>query len=251
MVCDAQIQEWLCHLVEGNSYAYGYLKLTKALHRQYGLIINKKKVYRLCKELGILRHQRPIKNHHPKRLARNRTITRPNQLWEIDIKYGFVAGENRYFYIMSVLDVYDRSVIDYYMGLSCKASDAVSVLKAALWRRRLCDTTEKPVIRSDNGPQFVARIFSEACVAMGVEHERIPNHTPNKNAHIEAFHRILEDECLSRWEFTNYKEAYQIVNDFMNWYNNGRIHSSLRYLAPHEFYTICGDNQQIIKPINV
>lgn len=79
-------------LIEGDCFAYGYYKLTIALRKEYKLIINKKKVYRLCKELGILKHQREIKPKHPRRLARNRIVTAPNQLWEADIKYGYIAG---------------------------------------------------------------------------------------------------------------------------------------------------------------
>lgn len=250
-VPDAQVQEWICELVEGDGFAYGYLKLTKALRSQYQLLINKKKVYRLCKELNLLRPQRRIKTHHPRQLARNRIITGPNQLWETDIKYGYVAGEDRFFYILSVLDVYDRSVIDYHIGLSCTARDASYTLQTALWRRRLFQATDKPIIRSDNGPQFVANNFEETCLELGIEHERIPNKTPNKNAHIESFHRIMEDECLFRWEFENYGEAYEAVTDFMIRYNQRRIHSSILYMTPQEFYVACGNTTDLIKPVRV
>jgi putative transposase len=80
-VYDMQIKEWIMELIEGDCFAYGYYKLTIALRKEYKLIINKKKVYRLCKELGILKHQREIKQKHPRRLARNRIVTAPNQLW--------------------------------------------------------------------------------------------------------------------------------------------------------------------------
>lgn len=52
-----------------------------------GLVINKK-VYRLCKELSLLRPQGKVKPKYPKRLARIRVVTGPNQLWEMDVKSG-------------------------------------------------------------------------------------------------------------------------------------------------------------------
>ncbi|MFD2670646.1 integrase core domain-containing protein [Marinicrinis sediminis] len=64
------------------------------------------------------------------------------------------------------------------------------------------------MIRSDNGTQFTSKAFANACEELDMEHERIPPRTPNMNAHIEAFHRILEDECLSRHEFQSDVEAY-------------------------------------------
>ncbi len=241
-VCDMQIKEWIMELIEGDGFGYGYYKLTIALRKEYNLIINKKKVYRLCKELGILKHQREIKLKHPRRLARNRIVTAPNQLWEADIKYGYIAGEDRFFYVLSIIDVYDRMVVDYHIGLSCEGSDAVITLQRALMRRNLYEKENKPVIRTDNGPQFISHAFESRCEELKIEHERIPCKTPDKNAHIEAFHRILEDECLGRWEFEKYEEGYREVVEFMDRYNTRRIHSSIFYMSPREFYmaTIAG-----------
>lgn len=88
-ISDEQICEWIMELLADEyTSAYGYRKLTKMLKRQHKLVINKKKVYRLCKQLNVLRPQRQLKIKHPKRLANNRVITDSNQLWETDIKYG-------------------------------------------------------------------------------------------------------------------------------------------------------------------
>ncbi len=217
--------------------------------RDHKLVINHKKVYRLCKELDILRPQRRIKDKQPKRIAINRTVTESNRLWEADIKYGYIAGENRFFFIMPVLDVCDRSVVDYHIGLSCEAADAVRALQSALFKRQLFDQTAKPVIRTDNGPQFISRRFAESCNDFGIEHERIPCRTPNKNAHIEAFNAILEDECLARNDFASYADAYRVVSEFIKKYNNRRLHSSLKYHTPAEAYTLIKQNLLKIKEI--
>jgi putative transposase len=235
-ICDMQIKEWILALIEGECFAYGYFKLAVELRRTYKLIINKKKVYRLCKEMDVLRPQRKIKSRYPRRLAKNRTVTAPNQLWETDIKYGYIAGEDRFFYIQSIIDVYDREVIDYHIGLHCEGEDAAATLVRALMRRKLFENDCKPAIRSDNGPQFISHKFEDKCEEVVVEHERIPCKTPNKNAHIESFHRILEDECLGRWEFERYEEAYEAVLEFMERYNHRRIHRSIFNMSPVEFH---------------
>jgi putative transposase len=157
-------------------------------------------------------------------------ITASNQLWETDLKYGYVEREDRFFYIMSVIDVFDRSIIDYHRGVSCEASDAIRILKNSLLKRQLYQA-EKPIIRSDNGPQYISNLFEVTCLELGMEHERIPYKTPNKNAHIESFHSILEEECLSRYEFRTYAEAYEVVTDFIGNYNSRRIHSSWNKLT--------------------
>ncbi|NMM55589.1 IS3 family transposase [Paenibacillus aquistagni] len=114
-------------LADEYTSVYGYRKLTKLLRRQYRLVINKKKVYRLCKKMNVLRPQRTLKIKYPKRLANNRIITGSNQFWETDIKYGWIAGEQRFFFLMSILDVFDRAIVTYHLGLSCEAKDLVQI----------------------------------------------------------------------------------------------------------------------------
>ncbi len=59
---------------------------------------NKKKVYRLCKELNVPRLQRIVKPKYPRKIVQNRDITNSNSLWEVDIEYGYIHGEERFFY---------------------------------------------------------------------------------------------------------------------------------------------------------
>ena len=75
---------------------------------------HKKQVYRLCKELNVLRPQTQVKQKHPRKIAQNREITNSNALWEVDIKYGYIHDEDRFFYIASFLDVYDRNIVEFY-----------------------------------------------------------------------------------------------------------------------------------------
>ncbi|MEW6064898.1 hypothetical protein P378_16250 [Desulforamulus profundi] len=64
-----------------------------------------------------------------------------------DVKYGYITGENMFFFI--------------------------------LLKRQLYESEEFPVIRSDNGPQFISNLFEGTCVELNIEHERIPFKTPN------------------------------------------------------------------------
>lgn len=223
-------------LISGEEQIYGYRKLAKCLLIQHKLVINKKKVHRLCKELGILKKQRQLVAKHPRRLARNRTITNVNQLWEVDLKYGYIAGEDRFFYLMSIIDVYDRVIIDYHIGLTCEGRHAAHILERSLWKRKLINTSTRPVIRSDNGPQFISNIFETACQRLSVEHERIPPKTPNLNAHIESFHSIIERDCYAKNEFNSYTEAHKVVTEFIDFYVNRYLHGSLKDMPPAEFH---------------
>jgi putative transposase len=172
-ISDVQICEWIMELIAGEGECYGYRKLTSRLRKLKHLVINKKKVYRLCKAMNVLRPQRKIKVKHPRRLANNRVITGSNQLWETDIKYGWIAGEQRFFFIMCILDVFDRAIIAYHIGLTCEAKHLAQITQEALMKRQLFDKEDKPVIRSDNGPQFISHLFEDTCESYGIIHERV------------------------------------------------------------------------------
>ncbi len=154
----------------------------------------------------------------------------------MDVKYGYITGTDLFFFQLSLIDVFDRSIIDYHLGLSCKAKDAVRVLKNSLSKRGLARGMALPKIRTDNGPQFTSNLFEEAVEELGVIHERIPVKTPNMNAHIESFHSILESECYSQNEFESFMEAYSIILDYMKYYNERRRHGSINFMAPNKLY---------------
>ncbi len=131
------------------------------------------------------------------------------------------------------------------------AQDVATTISSSLLRRKLYKQVEKLIIRTDNGPQFISRAFGEFCAAHNLEHERIPVKTPNKNAHIESFNSILEDECLSRYVFQSYEEAYKIVSEFIKHYNRNRIHSSIRYLTPEECYKASLKGTMVFKAVRL
>ena len=208
---DGRIQEWWVDILEQDNPTYGYRKLTVILRRQYHLGINRKKVYRLLKELQLLWPQRRRKPAHPRQLARNWVLTGPNQRWQTDLKYVYLPGEDRFAYLQAVIDVCDRSILAYHLGYRCQGSDAARTLAQAVDARRAEWGPEPPVIRTDNGPQFTSQHWATRCQELGLEHERIPNHTPNMNAYIESWHAQLERECLQRHLFQSFAEAYQTI----------------------------------------
>lgn len=214
--------------------AGGYIKLRYYLFNFYGYIVNKKKVYRLCTENNLLL-ARKRKNRRKRQISCNRAVTKPNQVWEFDIKYGYIHGENRFFYICVYIDVFSRKIIHYHIGLRCTAKNLISSFSTALKKADI-DIYDGLVIRSDNGPQMASKAFYNhlAGIAHNIEHEFIPCATPNKNAHVESFYSIVELEFMSVYYFNSFKDAYVKFNDFVEHYNNTRVHSGIRYHTPNK-----------------
>lgn len=214
--------------------AGGYHKLKHYLRRDYGYWVNHKKLYRLCRLHDLLLPLRKKKIKKRRKISENRVITGPNQLWEFDIKYGYIHGENRFFFVMAFIDVFSRRVLDFHVGRQCKAGDLVVTLEAAL--ERASGDLSGLMIRSDNGPQMTSNMFRDYVrdIEIDVDHEFIPTGCPNKNAHIESFFSILETEFLQVRYFKSFFDAYTQTTEFFRHYNERRFHGSLKYKTPLE-----------------
>ena len=221
-------------LISGEEHVYGYKLLAACLWNQHRLKLNHKKSYRLCKALDILQPQRKKRFKHPRKLPENRVITGPNQLWQMDIKYGYVAGRDRHFFVLSIIDIFTRVIVGYYRGSSCEAKHVCQTLGTAL-DRHCTDRSARPVIRTDNGPQFVSHLFGDMCEGWEVTHERIPPRTPDLNAFIESFHSNIERDLFGKEEFATFEDAYAGIDWYMDFYNNRRMHTSLRKRPPVAF----------------
>ena len=76
---------------------------------------------------------------------------RPNKLWQFDIKTGYIHGENKYFYLLAIIDVFNREIVNYHIGYSCKAKDLLMTFQEAINEHN--PNLEELAIRSDNAPR--------------------------------------------------------------------------------------------------
>lgn len=211
----------------------GYRKLALYVRRDFDLVVNHKKMHRICKAHGLGLARRRHQRQRLRRLSSNRHITGPDQLWQFDIKYGYIPGENRFFFICAFLDVFTRKVVDYHIGRRCTAADMLTTLRRALKSRGITDEHHL-IIRSDNGPQMSSKMFEKELLALPCDHEFIPFATPNKNAYIESFFSVLECAVLAKSYFMTFADAYRAVVEFIDFYNTKRIHGSIK-MSPDQF----------------
>ena len=212
----------------------GYKVLSRYLLRDHSLRVNAKKVYRLCREFGLLLPRPKKKRRRYEKICVNRKINGPNQLWEFDIKQGVIHGENRAFYCLSFIDVFFREIVGYHIGLSCRAVHLKMTLREAL-RRQGIGKDNRLVIRSDNGTQMTSHQFRKQVEELGIHHEFTPFSCPEKNAYIEAFFSLYEVEFLQTRYFRSFREVVEETMHFMDFYHKRRLHGSLFHLPPFEF----------------
>jgi len=211
--------------------------LSHYLAREHSLYVNHKKVYRLCKENNLLLYSSvQIKKRIKKVRCDYVDVTAPHQLWQFDLKHIFIHGENAWCYLLTFIDVYTKKVVGYTTAKSIKAGQLMVTLSEALLREGIGSNTGLR-IRSDNGPQMSSNrfYFYLKKLEQKLSHEFIPPRTPNRNAYIEAFFSIFEQTVIQVQYFRSFAEVYESVFNFVEFYNNRRLHGSIRNLSPMQF----------------
>ena len=94
-------------------------------------------------------------------------------------------------------------------------------------------------IRSDNGPEFVARVVTRWLYRAGAKTLFIAKGSPWENGYVESFNSRFRDELLDRELFVGLEDARWVVDRWRLDYNHQRPHSSLDYQTPEEFAARC------------
>ncbi len=233
-VTDEQILIDITDLLGREFVCYGYKKVTKYLQRS-GYIINRKKVFRILKENNLLNHTYNYRSPARRVVESTIHVMEPNEVWEMDIKYVYIQGENRTAYLFAILDCFTREVVGKYMGFHCTSQGVKMAIDFAFLARGIVQI-KNVRIRSDNGTQFVSRIVELFLSSCNIAHERIHPATPKEDAHIESFNSILEKEVIRRFEFSSFEDAENTITRFISFYNNERLHSAIDYGTPGEVY---------------
>lgn len=240
IVPDNQVLDEIRELLSREFVCYGYKKVTKHLQRS-GYRINRKKVFRLMKENNLLNHTYNYRSPAKRVVESVVDVHAPNEVWEMDIKYVYIQGENRTAYLFAIIDCFTREVVGHYMGYHCTSRDVKMAMDFAFLDRG-GNAVSKVRIRSDNGTQFVSRVVEQFLSSSNIEHERIHPATPKEDAHIESFNSILEKEVIRRFEFSSFKDSDGTIDRFIAFYNNERLHSAIGYRAPKEVYETWKEN---------
>jgi len=92
----------------------------------------------------------------------------------------------------------------------------------------------KPRIISDNGPQFIAKDFKEFIRISGMTHVKTSPYYPQSNGKLERYHRTIKGNCIRVNTPLSLSDAQRLVTDFVDHYNNKRLHSAIGYITPKD-----------------
>jgi transposase InsO family protein len=207
---------------------YGYRRIT-AMLRAAGWAVNVKRVERIWRREGL---KVPSKQPKKGRLWLNDGSCvrlrpeRPNHVWS----YDFVEDRThngRKFRMLNVIDEFTRECLAIRIDRRLKSTDVIDVLSDLFILRGVPGH-----IRSDNGPEFIARAVREWIAAVGARTALIEPGSPWENGYCESFNSKLRDELLNGEVFYSLAEARIVIESWRQHYNTLRPHSSLGYNPP-------------------
>jgi putative transposase len=207
----------------------GYRKIAEMLRSTAGWIVNDKRVERIWRREGL---KVPAKQSKQGRiwLADGSCIRlraeRPNHVWS----YDFVEDrthEGRKYRMLNLIDEFTHECLAIRVDRKLKSTDVIDVLSDQFILRGVPEH-----IRSDNGPEFVAKAVQDWIGAVGAKTAYIERGSPWENGFIESFNARLRDELLDGEIFYSLAEARIVIESWRRHYNTERPHGSLGYKPP-------------------
>ncbi len=207
---------------------FGYRRLHQMLKRE-GHRVNVKRVRRLCLKHGLKLSRKRRRKRHGQGVGVPPRAMWPNHVWAYDFVHD-VCENGRKLKVLTVEDEFTRR---------CLAIEVEHRMASRFVARTLlklfAEHGTPAFVRSDNGPEFIAKHLMIALKSQGVQCRHIEPGSPWQNGHLERFNGSYRDECANLETFHNRDHARALSRLYLKDYNERRPHSSLGYLTPREF----------------
>ena len=224
---------------EASHKSYGYRRITIHLQRKLGLPINHKTVLRLMRKLGIRSQARKPKMHkkledigtyhrYPNVLNREFIATKPNQKWVTDVTY--IRTLQGWAYLSTIKDLYDGFIVAHVFDQANSIALVTQTVKRAQQKEKV---TAGLILHSDQGTQYTSQAYHVLVAEYNITPSMSRRGNCWDNAPMENFFGHLKEEYLRHFKQPTFKEAEQLIREYIYFYNYERIQLKTRQ-TPYE-----------------
>jgi len=215
---------------------YGVERMTDYLNLDLGYRVNIKRVRRLYKLMNLQTiYARPKTTNRNQShvvypyLLRNLKIDRPNQVWQTDITY--IPMFRGFMYMAAIIDVYSRKILNWSISNSMTAD----------WCKELLEDTVQmygapEIHNSDQGSQYTSEQYIEALKEHKIKISMDGKGRALDNVYIERFWRSIKQEKIYLNPPNGGLELYQLVKEYIQFYNEKRRHTEIGKMPPNQKY---------------
>lgn len=214
---------------------FGYRRIAALLRREEWQA-NPKRIWRLWRQEGL---KVPKKKRKRRSLGASdnachcRRAEWKDHVWTWDFVFDRTTSGSALKWL-SIVDEYTRECLTLKVNRGITSEGVIDTLAELFAMRGV-----PQCIRSDNGPEFIAKAIQEWTEQLDIETLYIAPGSPWENGYAESFHSKLRDEFLSLEVFENLVAAQRLTAAWREDYNHHRPHSSLGYVTPVEFAARC------------
>lgn len=212
------------------------------------LKLNKKRILRVMKKFGIKPRRRKVrKPFKPNDIGKSKSSfpnvsklwcpIRPGVLWASDFTYLYFQG--RFFYLATIIDVFTREVVGYYLARHHSKTLVLSALEDALSRNKA------PLwIHSDQGSEYRSESYISRCKKARINISMSDKGSPWQNPYQESFYDKFKITLGFLNRFDTLGELVAGIHEAMYYYNNKRIHTALK-MPPIRYRKLLTTNKMI------
>jgi putative transposase len=228
--------KWFIDEIYTDHPEYGYRRITAILKRDYHVLINKKRVRRYMRDMGIhgfcpgpnLSKRIHAKYLYPY-LLRGLKIDRPNQVWSIDITY--CRMPKGFMYLCAIIDWHSRFIVGYRLSNTIDRTFVLETIRKAVRQHGAPE-----IMNCDQGSQFTNEDYIELLKEHNIKISMDGKGRALDNQRIERFFRSYKWEKLYLAEYETGYQLRKLTDEYMDHYNNHKPHQSLDYQVPADIY---------------
>jgi transposase InsO family protein len=207
-------------------------------------IASERSFYRVLEEAGQLEHREPSKpptrRHRPSELVADG----PGQVWSWDITYLHSEVKGAFYYLYMVLDVWSRKIVGFEVHAEESAEHAAGLIDGTCAAEAI--SRGELSLHSDNGSPMKGATMLAKLQDLGVAASFSRPSVSNDNPYSEAaFRTVKYRPNYPKKPFASIEEARAWVQNFVDWYNDEHLHSSIRFVTPSSRHN--GDDVEILK----
>ena len=211
-------------------------RMLRDLLNREGRSIGRKRVRTLMKRMSIeALYRKPNTSKRGKGhkvypyLLRGLSITKPNQVWAMDITY--IPMAKGFIYLCAVVDWASRKILSHRVSISMDSEFCIDALEEALAKYGKPD-----IFNTDQGSQFTSEAFTGVLKREGIRISMDGKGCWRDNVFVERVWRSIKYEEVYLRAYASVSEAKQGIGKYIDLYNTRRPHSKLDKQTPDEFY---------------
>ncbi len=235
-----ELEQLIIKIFKDSKNNYGSRKIKVKL-KELGFIVSLRRIRKIMDKYCLVSNYtiKQFKNYKSKVNNDNipnivdRNFNNRNFLEVIISDLTYVRVLNKWCYVCLIIDLFNREIIGYSAGKHKDASIVEKAIKSIKY-----DLNKISIFHSDRGNEFKNKIIEDILIKFNIQRSLSQKGTPYDNAVAEATYKIFKTEFCFNRIFNSFEQLELDLFDYVHWFNNFRIHSSLDYLTPMQYKSL-------------